>query len=240
MDNEAREDFLSIDAKRLFKELVHNWITVAAIFLVCIVAFSVYGLFLSSPQYTSSATIYAVNQDKSTISTSEFAISSYLTKDCCELIVSRTVLEDVIRELELDTTYESLKSKIKVSNSEETRFITVKVTTEEPEKSRKIANSICEVSKEKIVDYLGVDWVKITDNANLPKAPSGPSLKSYLIYGFAVALLLSAAFILFMYYRNDKINNAEDVEKYLGLCTLATIPYNRNKAIKNSNNARSR
>ncbi len=239
MENETREEFLSIDIKRLFKELVHRWMVVAAICLACVIIAAVYGLFLSTPQYTSSATIYAVNQGDSQISTSEFAISSYLTKDCCELIVSRTVLEDVIRELDLDTSYESLRSKIKISNSDETRFITVKVTTEEPEKSRRIANSICEVSKEKIVEYLGVDWVKITDNANLPKGPSGPSVKSYLLYGIILGIAVSAAFILFMYYRNDKINSAEDVEKYLGLCTLATIPYNRSKNAK-SNNVRSR
>ncbi len=232
MGTEAKEEFLSIDAKRLFKEVIHHWITVTAIFIVCVIAALVYGLFLSTPLYTSSATIYAVNQGDSQISTSEFAISSYLTKDCCELITSRTVLQDVISELNLDTSYEALRSKIKISNNEETRFITVKVTTEEPEKSRQIANSICEVSKEKIVEYLGVDWVKITDNANLPKGPTGPSAKTYLIYGVAAGVIISAAFVLIMYYRNDKINNADDVEKYLGLCTLATIPYNRNKTAK--------
>ena len=107
----------------------------------------IYSQFLSTPKYSSSATIYAVNQDDTKISTSELAISNYLTKDCCELIMSRTVLEEVISELGLDTTYEGIRNKVTVSNSEDTRFINVKVTTDDPEQARLIADGICEVSK---------------------------------------------------------------------------------------------
>lgn len=232
MDIEAKDALLTINFKTLLREIIHYWLVILIVFAVCISGAFVYGQFISVPQYTSSATIYAVNQDDTKISTSELAISTYLTKDCCQLIVSRTVLENVINDLGLDTTYDALKSQIKVTNDDETRFINVKVTTTDPELSRKIANGVCEVSKEKIIEYLGVDWVKITDNANLPKAPSSPSLSRYLLYGFVGALIICAAFILLTYYRNEKISSAEDVENYLGICTLATIPFNRNKSAK--------
>ena len=227
---EAKDELLTLDLKSLLKEITRNWVTIVAIFLVCLLSVFVYSQFLSTPKYSSSATIYAVNQDDTKISTSELAISNYLTKDCCELIMSRTVLEEVISELGLDTTYEGIRNKVTVSNSEDTRFINVKVTTDDPEQARLIADGICEVSKEKIIELLGVDWVKITANANLPQKPSTPSGATYMFYGFAAAVIISAGFVLLSFYRNDKIINAEDVEKSLGICTLAVIPYNRGKS----------
>lgn len=234
MDMETKDELLTINFKSLIKEIVHYWLILAIIFAVCVSGAFVYGQFISVPQYTSSATIYAVNQDDTKISTSEIAISTYLTKDCCELIVSRAVLDEVIDHLGLDTSYESLKSKINVSNEEETRFINVRVTTSDADKSQKIANTVCEISKEKIIEYLGVDWVKITDTASLPKGPSSPSVKTFVLYGFGAAVILSAAFILINYYRNDKITSADDVERYLDICTLAVIPFNRNKTSKSA------
>ena len=144
--------------------------------------------------------------------------------------MSRTVLEDVISNLGLNMTYDGLKSAITVTNNDETRFINVKVTTTDAKKSQMIANGICEVAKEKIIELLGVDWVKITDTANLPKSPSSPSVITYMLYGIFVAIIVSLGFILLSFYRNDKITSADDVEKFLGICTLATIPYNRNKS----------
>lgn len=230
MATETNDTVFTLDIKSLIKEALHRWVTIVAIFLVCVLVAFIYGQFITTPKYTSSAAIYAANQDDAKISTSEIAISTYLTKDCCELILSRAVLEDVIANLGLNMTYESLKSAVTVSNNEETRFINVKVTTSDAKKSCMIANGICEVAKEKIIELLGVDWVKITDTASLPKAPSSPSVASYVIYGFLIAVVVSLGFIFISLYRNDKISSYEDIEKYLGICTLATIPYNRNKS----------
>lgn len=231
MVNETNETSLTIDFKSLLKELAHHWIAVVAIFLVCLLTAFVYGQFFNTPKYTSSASIYAANQGEvANITTSEINISTHLTKDCCELIMSRSVLEEVVSNLNLKMSYDELKSKVSVSNNEETRFINVKVTTDDPEKSRLIADDICAVAKEKIIEIIGVDWVKIATKANLPKSPSSPSASTFLIYGFFAAIVLSAGFVLLSTYSNDKITSADEVEKYLGICTLATIPYNRNKS----------
>jgi capsular polysaccharide biosynthesis protein len=231
MVNETNETSLTVDFKSLLKELTHRWVAVVAIFLICLLAAFIYGQFVSTPKYTSSASIYAVKQGEvTTITTSEINISTHITKDCCELIMSRSVLEDVISNLKLNTTYEGLKSKISVTNSEETRFINVKVTADDPETARRIADDICAVAKEKIIEIIGVDWVKIANKASMPTSPSSPSVATFLIYGFLGAILLSAGFIVLSAYSNDKIACSEDVEQYVGICVLATIPYNRNKA----------
>ncbi|MBQ6714506.1 MAG: hypothetical protein IJN15_03040, partial [Clostridia bacterium] len=201
MVNEANEPVFTLDIKAFFKEALHRWVTIVAISLVCILIAFIYGQFISTPQYSSSASIYAANQGEATgITTSEINISTHLTKDCCELILSRAVLEEVISNLGLDTSYEGLKSAVTVSNNEETRFINVKVTTDDAEKSRLIADDICAVAKEKIIEIIGVDWVKIANTANLPKAPSSPSLTMYLIFGLLAAVVLSAGFVLLSLY----------------------------------------
>ena len=42
---------------------------------------------------------------------------------------------------------------------------------------------------------------------------------------FLLGAILSAGVIVVMYVFNDKIRSTEDVERYLGLNTLAVVPY---------------
>ena len=52
-------------------------------------------------------------------------------------------------------------------------------------------------------------------NQNLPK---------YLAVGALIGMILAVGVILVRYLLDDSIHSAEDIEKYLGLNTLAMIP----------------
>ena len=162
--------------------------------------------------------------DNSTVTYSDVQLGTQLTKDYEELIVCRTVLETVIEDMGLKDTYASLKNRVAVVNSNNTRIIYISVTDPSPEKAQKIADSIREVASVHITAVTDTEAVTVVDEANLPTSPSEPSVKKYTLLAAAVGLILSAGFIIIRYLLDDTVKSAEDVENYLGLSTLALIP----------------
>lgn len=225
---ELTADFGSILPKLIAKWYIFLFVSVLA------VSFSyVYTKLFITPKYDSTAKIYIMNTGADVISPSEISISSYLTKDYEEIIVDRAVLEDVINQMDLKMSYSALKSSIKINNPVNTRIIEITVRTEDPATSKQIADCICTVSQEKIVKLMNVDRVNIISNGSLSKFPSYPSQRKNMLNGFIIGIVISLGIVTIMYFRDDKIKTAGDIEEYLKIGVLGVVPYNRSRGVRN-------
>ena len=75
-----------------------------------------------TPMYQSTSSVYILNrQNQQITSSSDLSSASQLVKDCKELIVRRTVLEQVIEKLGLNMTYEQMAGSVSVGNPTDTR-----------------------------------------------------------------------------------------------------------------------
>lgn len=97
-----------------------------------------------------------------------------------------------------------------------------------------------------IQQVMDIKAVNVVETANIPDEPSSPSVPKNGVIGGLLGILLAAAVVLIVYLTNDTVKTPEDVEKYLGLSVLGTIPYSskmgkkskrkRNVTHKNNNN----
>lgn len=241
MENTVGREFQSDNNFSVWlRELFRKKVVISIIIALSLLFSIIYSLFFITPLYTSCAKIYVFNNSSTQISTSDISISSYLAKDYSELIVDRVVLEEVIDELKLNYSYSKLKNYVTVINPESTRILEIYVKTPDPELSQKIADKICVVAQAKIVEFMNIDQVNIFSKAFLPQNASHVNMGQAVIYGLLLGIAISAVILIISIYQNDKICGEEDVEKYLGLCTLGTIPYNPAKSTQRSNSQKSR
>jgi capsular polysaccharide biosynthesis protein len=200
------------------------WIIVLSGITLGLVVIAATILFVT-PQYESTTKMYVLNkQDSSTLTSSDLQSSLSLTKDYAVLIKSRTVTESVITQLNLDMTSKELLSKISVSSETDTRVLTITVTDEDPYEACQIANAVRDVAANHIKNVMDIDAVNVVETANIPQEKSSPSLAKNGILGGALGLFLAIAIVLIVYLSNDTVKTQEDVEKYLGLSVLGTIP----------------
>lgn len=218
-----------LDFGRLFSELKKRVLLVALVILVCISVALVYTKYFCTPLYTSCAKIFIFNSEASKVNTNEIAISTYLTKDYSELILDRSVLEEVNKELGFNYSYEELRSAIKVVNPEESRILEVYATTSNQKRSQQIADEVCVVAQKKIVDFMGVDRVNIISEAYYPTSPTSPSLTTNILFGALIGVGISALIVFLFYFKDDNLYGEEDVEKYLDVNILGVIPYSKGK-----------
>lgn len=224
-DNYANDDVIEIDLQELFGLLLH-WLW---LIILCGIAAGAVGFVLSRfvivPQYESTTSVYILSKnDNNSLTYSDTQLATQLTKDYEKLITSRYVLEQVIDQFQLDEGYGSLSGKITVNNASGTRIIDITVKDPKPELAQMLADAIRDISAEHITSVMNIEAVNIVDRANLPAEPSEPSVPKWTLLGAAIGVFLSAAILVIRFLLDDTIKSSEDIEKYLGLSTLALIP----------------
>ena len=224
-ESTKRERGLEVNVGELIFVLLRRWWIILLCGIVAATAFLIGTKVLITPKYQSVTKIFVLSQqDVNYLTSTDIQLSSYLTKDYAELIKSRTVAQEVIKRLDLDMSPDTLMSQVSVQTKSDTRIVTIIVLNEDPELAQELANVIREVSAKQIVDVMGVEAVNMVDEANLPVSPSSPNVSKNMLMGAAWGFLLAIAVILIRYLLNDTIKNDEDVERYLNLNVLASIP----------------
>ncbi|MCM1121713.1 MAG: Wzz/FepE/Etk N-terminal domain-containing protein [Eubacterium sp.] len=194
-------------------------------FMAAILCF-ILSKFILTPVYESTTKIYILNKTESaSVTYSDVQMGTQLTKDYAELIGSRYVLEEVIQKLGLEEmTYNDLLDTVSVTTPTDTRIVSITVEHTDPAMAMKIANCIREVAGEHIQNVMDIEAVNVVETANMPIRKAGPSVFRWTFIGGMIGILIVCAMILVQYLMDDTVKSADDIEKYLGLSTLALIP----------------
>ena len=223
--NVQNNDEVEIDLLEVFYVLLDKiWAIILSGVLAALVVVAATLLFVT-PQYESTTKMYVLSkQDSNTLTSQDMQTSLSLTKDYAELIKSRTVTEGVITQLNLDMTHEELLKKMTVDSATDTPILSISVRDADPYVACEIANAIRDVAANHIKNVMDIDAVNVVETANIPEQKVSPSISKNGVIGGLAGVLIAAAVILISYLSNDTIKTQEDVERYLNLSTLGTIP----------------
>ncbi len=218
-------DEIEIDLREVFAAIMHSlWLIILVTFVFGAVTF-VYSKFVITPTYESQTQIYIQSkQNSNNLTYSDVQLSSQLTKDYAQLITSRHVVEQVIENFGLDLTYEQFVGKVKVVTPSDTRIIKITVTDPDPVFAKNLVDDVREVASIHITNVMDAEAVKTVDEGNVATNPANPSVPKWTLLGLVLGAFLSVGIVLVKYLLDDTIKTTEDVEKYLGLSTLALIP----------------
>ena len=245
MQNVENNDVVEIDLMEIFGLMLHRlWLIILCAVAAGAVGYAV-SRFVLTEQYESTTRIYVLNrQNDDTLTYTDVQLGTQLTKDFREIIKSRYVLEQVIDICGLADSSGSLGSRVSVDTQTDTRIVTITVTDTDPARAQYIANELREAAAERIKSVMDIQAVNVVDEANLPTAPSAPSVTKWTAIGFLSGAFLCMAVVLIQFLLDDTIKTSDDIEKYLGLSTLGMIPMREEKEgkehEKSSHSSRSR
>lgn len=191
---------------------------------VAVLAFGATKL-LITPKYESVTKMYVLTkQNNEVLTQGDMQASTYITKDYAELIKSRTVIETVITQLDLNISNKALLKKIGVFTPIDTRIVGISVKDENPYKAAEIANAMRDVSGQHIRDVMEVETVNTVEDAEIPEEPASPNaIKNALLCG-ALGSILALFMVILRHMLNDTVKMEEDIEKYLEMSVLGIIP----------------
>ena len=225
MENKNNNDVIEIDLLEIMGLLLSRWLLIMLVGITAALIGFAISFFVIAPTYESTTKIYILNKNESqNVTYSDMQLGTQLTKDYSELINSRYVLEEVIQKLRLNLDYQGLKEKVSVSSPTDTRIVAITVTDKDPVEAMNIANAIRESASNHIGNVMDIDAVNVVESANMPTKKAAPSYLKWTVIAGMLGVILVCAIILIRYLLDDTIKTSEDVERYLGLSTLAIIP----------------
>lgn len=219
-----QNDEMEIDLFELFYALKEKVFLILTVGLLCACLTCFYSLFFMKPVYTSTSTMLVLATEGESTTVGDLQMGNQLTNDYMVLLKSGVVLNEVIENLGLDTTYQGLQGNIEIENPTQTHILKVSVKHNKPEKAQEIVNELVHVAADYIGEQMEVKAPKIIEEGALPTTKTSPSIFKNTILGLLIGLVLSAGLIVVRTVMDTSIKTEEDIEKYLGLSTLAMVP----------------
>ena len=227
MNQEIQDDEVTIDLMELFSTLwAKKTIIILSAIFMALVAFVGTKMFVT-PKYTSVTKLFVMTKNDDTSASATYAdlqTGSMLTKDYMELVKSRPVLEKTISKLKLDVTPEELAEMITTETPTDTRIMSISVTDDDPKEAKQIADTLRKAVSVQITEIMSADSVNTVEEGNLPTSPSSPNVKKNMMLGALLGLVISMGLIVLISILDDTVKTPDDVEKYLGLNVLTSIP----------------
>ena len=218
------EDEIEIDLWQLLRALKRRLVWIVGAGVLVGGMFGAFSKFVITPQYTSTAMVYILSKETTLTSLADLQIGSQLTKDYKIIVTSRPVLAEVIGALNLDLTYEQMVDKIKINNPTDTRILSITAEDPDPLTAKNIADTVAKTSSNYIGDIMEMVPPKIIEEGVVAEKKSSPSNSKNALLGAALGIFLVCGLTVVEELLNDSIQSEEDVEKYLGLTVLASVP----------------
>ena len=229
MDQTTENKDIEIDLGKIFYKMRNKFIYIIIFTIVAAIVSGLITHFCVKPRYSATTKMYVYsNTDRistdSTITSTELTASQDLVNTYIYILKSDTVLEAVIKDLDLNISPSALRSGISAQQADKTVALEVTVTASGPKTAAKIANSIAKIAPKEIVRVVKAGGVEIIDYAKVPTKPSSPNLSLNITIAALAAMFIS--FVAFFLYElfDTTITSERDIIGEFDIPILGTVP----------------
>lgn len=221
-----------IDLKELFKMFWKYKVIIILITVIFAIIGFCYTEYYVVPKYKSTTTLLlAQNSSAETqgieneITQTDISLNQKLVSTYSVLVKSKSVLDQVLENLNMDRSLEEeLKKNIEVKAVEDTQVIEITYINEDSNVAYKVASELANVFCKKIVEIYNINNVYIVDKAEIAEEPYNINyIKTIIIFAIiGVGLSCMTVFIISLF--DTTVKTQEDVENSTGLVVLAQVP----------------
>lgn len=221
------QEEVTLDIREILLILRKHLVLIVVIPVVFAVSAALISMYLITPFYQSSTTII-INPDKSTKSTqvtyNQVNMMRQLVSTYAIILKSDTVLDQVIQNLDIDTTYAKLSPNVTVNGIDQSEVIQITVKDPNPQLAADIANEISKVAPDVIIQTVKAGSVEVIAPAKPGDSPVSPNKKLYTGVAFLVGIVIAAGIAFLIEMLDKSIRSEEDIKKVLEFPIIGVIP----------------
>jgi capsular polysaccharide biosynthesis protein len=223
MSRGSRNRPKEIDLKDLFFVLKKHIILIAVITFIAGIAGYMLNQMAVVPLYQSSARIIIGSNADS--------------RQTLQVIVKdSSILDIVIKRMNLKESSDQLASKITVSSIENSQVVSISVVDTNPNVASQIADTVAEVFKEKVPTIMEQSNITILSKAKVNPVPINPTSKNKLLYGIIGGLIIGIGLSFLLDSLEDTIRSKEDIENLLDVPVIGRVQRINKRNVKRKTN----
>ena len=218
-----------LDLKELISMFLEKKLLIILVVVIFALMGAIYTLKFVTPIYQSTTSLVLAqiggdnSEESNSITSSDIALNTNLIDNYRVIAKSKSVAQEVIDNLNLDTTVEILRNRISVTTESDSEVIKITVADEDPELACKITTEVAEIFMGKVETIYKVNNITVLDKAEMETTPSNINLtKNIVIFAFVGGILI-AGYILLINMLDTTVKTDTDIEKALDIPVLASI-----------------
>jgi len=232
-DQLKEEKEMEIDLLSLFFYLIQKWkILLLGAIIGGILAEGM--TLLKTPMYQSTSTLYMLSKTTSITSMADLQLGSELSSDFTIIASSKPVVDAAVESLKEDKnitlTRGQIQNMLSVANKEDTRMLSITVTSDDPELSYEVADAVTTAAVAQMAAITQTDPPTIVEHPEVASDAMDNGMRKNLAVGILAGLVLVAAIYVILYMMNDRIQTEEDIQTYLDATVLGGIPVDKELA----------
>lgn len=233
-----------LDLTELLQIFIKKWLIIFIFTAVGLILSFAITYFLITPKYQADTVLYIGQESGSLgnidVSLGQLQADSQLIIDYQQLALTRLVIDEVAKNTGLtvtdtvqttDTaaenrtmTYKEFRADTVIETVEDSRLFTVGFINADPEVARSVADELAKQLTLVVFEVVGVENIRVIDQAQLPQNPVTPKMIQNIIVGGLLGFVLSLILIFMMAILNDRVENEADIEHLIGIPVIGEIP----------------
>ena len=220
----------NIEFKRML-DILNNKKRIIALILILFIALGyLYSYYYVVPEYKSTSTLLLIPNDDETVTSSELTLNSGLISTYGNIAKNSKVLKQVINNLNLNIQEGQLLSKIEINIIKDTHIMEISVSDTDPQMATNITKELSNVFLNEIKQIYNLNNIGIVDEAQLPDTPYNINHIKDMFVFVCMGIVVSFAYIVIIYLFDNTIKKEEDIEEYIKIKSLGSVPINNDKS----------
>ncbi|MBU3111048.1 YveK family protein [Clostridium lacusfryxellense] len=218
-------------AKKYLDIVLKNLVMVLILAFICTAITAYVNLYLTTPVYQASATIYVMKvvdtKNAEPLQYNDILLIKQLIKDYSALLTSRMMMSSVGESLKLkDSEINELSKNISVSQVTDTNLIKLLVSAKDPTRAKDIADKLSNLFVTNVSQISSIKNISVTiiDKPYIPTASVNSKSLLNIILSFLLSTCVAIGSIFIKEFFDTRIKITEDIEKYLKFKVIGVIP----------------
>lgn len=217
-----------VNFEELLEIIIKKWWLIVLMTLIGFGSAYFYTVKYITPIYEAKTVLY-IGQESGglgsiDVSLGQLNANSQLLVDYKQIASTRLVINEVIKNLRLNMSYDEFQSNILVESILDSRLFTVGFRNQDPQVAKLVSDELAKQLTVAVLQIVGVENIRILDQALMPQVPVSPNKLLNSIIGGLLGFFIALFIVVFMFLVNDTIRSEDDIENLIGISVLGDIP----------------
>jgi capsular polysaccharide biosynthesis protein len=154
------------------------------------------------------------------------------------IIKDSTILDKVVKDLNLDKSSEELAGQISVASIDGSQVVSISVIDRDPILAASIADKTAQVFKDEVPNIVGEDYIRLLSNAKVNSSPINQENNNKLYLAIIAGIMVGIGFAFLIESLDDRIRSEKEIEALFGVQVLGKISKMNNRNIKKKKSGR--
>lgn len=216
----------NINIKEIFESLKKRYKLIIAITLGFTIISIILSFFVIKPKYEANTKLFIGKQEskKTDYDSNDVQMYQKLLTTYAEVLKTDDIIEESLKKSHIDEEVDAAQKNLKVTPRADTQILEISYTDTNKEDAAKFLNALTSNFMKESKKLIPNGNTQVIQKVKVPEKAVSPNKKLNILIAFVLGLMISVGVSLLLELMDNTFKSKDELEKFLEIPVLATIP----------------